>query len=142
MTIKEIQDDIIDEFSLFEEPMERYDYLIDIGKKLPALDERYKIEENVVKGCQSTVWLRAYEKDGKVYFEADSNTVITKGIIGLLVRVHTGHTPQEILNADLYFIDQIELRSHLSSQRSNGLNAMLKQMKLYAVGYSQANHKA
>jgi cysteine desulfuration protein SufE len=142
MTIKEIQDDIIEEFSLFEEPMERYDYLIDIGNKLPELDARYKIEENVVKGCQSTVWLHAYEKDGKVYFDADSNTVITKGIVGLLVRVLTGHTPQEILDAELYFIDKIELHSHLSSQRSNGLNAMLKQIKLYALGYSQEHHKA
>ncbi len=140
--INDIQNDIIEEFSLFEEPMERYDYLIDIGKKLPALDERYKVEENVVKGCQSTVWLHAYEKEGKVYFEADSNTVITKGIVGLLVRVLSGHKPQEILSADLYFIDKIDLRSHLSSQRSNGLNAMLKQIKLYALGYSQEAKQA
>lgn len=142
MTINDIQNDIIEEFDLFEEPMERYDYLIDIGKKLPELDERYKIEENVVKGCQSTVWLHGYEQDGKVYFEADSNTVITKGIVGLLVRVLSGHAPQEVLDADLYFIDKIELRSHLSSQRSNGLNAMLKQMKLYAIGFSQQAKQA
>jgi len=137
MTINEIQEEIIEEFALFEEPMERYDYLIDIGKKMPELDGQYKTEANIVKGCQSTVWLRAYSKDGKVYFEADSNTVITKGIIGLLIRVLSSHTPQEILDAELYFIDKIELHSHLSSQRSNGLSAMMKQIKLYAVGFSQ-----
>jgi cysteine desulfuration protein SufE len=137
MTINEIQEEIIEEFALFEEPMERYDYLIDIGKKMPELDGQYKTEANIVKGCQSTVWLRAYSKDGKVYFEADSNTVITKGIIGLLIRVLSGHTPQEILDAELYFIDKIELHAHLSSQRSNGLSAMMKQIKLYAVGFSQ-----
>ena len=142
MTINEVQEQIIEEFDLFEEPMERYDYLIDIGKKLPELDERYKVEENIVKGCQSTVWLHGYEKEGKVYFEADSNTVITKGIVGLLVRVLSGHAPQEILDAELYFIDKIDLRSHLSSQRSNGLNAMLKQMKLYAIGFSQQAKQA
>lgn len=142
MTINEVQEQIIEEFDLFEEPMERYDYLIDIGKKLPDLDERYKIEENVVKGCQSTVWLYGYEENGKVYFEADSNTVITKGIVGLLVRVFSGHLPQEILDADLYFIEKIDLRSHLSSQRSNGLNAMLKQIKLYALGFSQQAKQA
>jgi cysteine desulfuration protein SufE len=142
MTINEIQEEIIEEFALFEEPMERYDYLIDIGKKLPELEERFKIEENVVKGCQSTVWLHSFEKDGNVYFEADSNTVITKGIVGLLVRVLSGHAPQQILDADLYFIDKIELRSHLSSQRSNGLSAMMKQIKLYAVGFSQQAKQA
>lgn len=142
MTINDIQDEIIEEFALFEEPMERYDYLIDIGKKMPELDEQYKTEANIVKGCQSTVWLHAYNKDGKVYFAADSNTVITKGIIGLLVRVLSGHTPQEVLDAELYFIDKIELHAHLSSQRSNGLSAMIKQIKLYAVGFSQQAKQA
>ena len=135
--VNTIQDEVIEEFGLFDDPMDRYEYLIEIGKKLPALDEKYKVESNIVKGCQSTVWLHAYEKDDKVYFEADSNTVITKGIIGLLIRVLSGHTPGEILNADLYFIDKIDLRSHLSAQRSNGLNAMLKLMKLYALGYQE-----
>lgn len=142
MKINDIQNDIIEEFDLFEEPMERYDYLIDIGKKMPDLDDQYKTESNIVKGCQSTVWLHAYGKDGKVYFEADSNTVITKGIIGLLIRVLSGHKPQEILDAELYFIDKIELHAHLSSQRSNGLSAMMKQIKLYALGFGQQAKQA
>ena len=136
-TINDIQNEVIDEFSLFDDPMDRYEYLIEIGKKLPEFNEKYKTEDNVVKGCQSTVWLHAFERDDKVFFEADSNTVITKGIIGLLVRVLSGHTPEEILDTDLYFIDKIDLRSHLSSQRSNGLNAMVKQMRLYALGYQK-----
>lgn len=134
-TIKEIEEEIISEFSLFDDPMERYEYIIEIGKKMPVLAEQYKTEENVVKGCQSTVWLHAYTKEGKIFFEADSNTVITKGIIGLLVRVLSGHNADEIINAELNFIDAIGLRSHLSSQRSNGLNAMIKQMKLYALAF-------
>lgn len=143
MSINQIQDEIIEEFAMFDEPMDQYEYIIDIGKQLPEMNEQYKTEDNIVKGCQSTVWLHAFNKDGKVSFVADSNTVITKGIIGLLVRVLSGHTPQEILDADLYFIDKINLRSHLSSQRSNGLSAMMKQMKLYALGFQQTiGHKA
>lgn len=143
MSINQIQDEIIEEFAMFDEPMDQYEYIIDIGKQLPEMSEQYKTEDNIVKGCQSTVWLHAFNKDGKVVFMADSNTVITKGIIGLLVRVLSGHTPQEILDADLYFIDKINLRSHLSSQRSNGLSAMMKQMKLYALGFQQTiGHKA
>ena len=134
-TIKEIEEEIISEFSLFDDPMDRYEYIIEIGKKMPNLDEQYKTEENVVKGCQSTVWLHSYVKEGNIYFEADSNTVITKGIIGLLVRVLSSHNADEIINAELNFIDAIGLRSHLSSQRSNGLNAMIKQMKLYALAF-------
>jgi cysteine desulfuration protein SufE len=134
-SIKEIEEEIISEFSLFDDPMDRYEYLIEIGKKMPALAEQYKTEENVVKGCQSTVWLHSYVNEGKIFFEADSNTVITKGIIGLLVRVLSGHNADEIINAELKFIDAIDLRSHLSSQRSNGLNAMIKQMKLYALAF-------
>ncbi len=134
-TIKEIEEEIISEFSLFDDPMDRYEYIIEIGKKMPDLAEQFKTEENVVKGCQSTVWLHSYVKDGNIFFEADSNTVITKGIIGLLVRVLSGHNADEIINAELNFIDAIGLRSHLSSQRSNGLNAMIKQMKLYALAF-------
>jgi len=134
-SIKEIEEDIINEFSLFDDPMDRYEYLIEIGKKMPDLPQAYKIEENVVKGCQSTVWLNSYAKKDKIFFEADSNTVITKGIIGLLVRVLSSQTADEILNTELGFIDAINLRSHLSSQRSNGLNAMIKQMKLYALAF-------
>lgn len=133
--IKEIEEEIISEFSLFDDPMDRYEYIIEIGKKMPDLAEQFKTEENVVKGCQSTVWLHSYVKDGNIFFEADSNTVITKGIIGLLVRVLSGHNADEIINAELNFIDAIGLRSHLSSQRSNGLNAMIKQMKLYALAF-------
>lgn len=143
MTINEIQDQIVEEFSIFDDwPEERDQYIIDIGKKLPALDERYKTEDNIVKGCQSTVWLHASEIDGRVYFEADSNTVITKGIIGLLVRVLSGQKPSDILNADLYLIDKINLRSFIGSQRSSGLQMMLKQIKLYALGFSQQAKQA
>jgi cysteine desulfuration protein SufE len=134
-SIKQTEEEIISEFALFDDPMDRYEYLIEIGKKLSELDEQYKTEENIVKGCQSKVWLHSFFKDGKIYFEADSNTVITKGIIGLLVRVLSGQTPDDIINAELGFIDAIGLRSHLSSQRSNGLNAMIKQMKLYALAF-------
>jgi cysteine desulfuration protein SufE len=134
-TIREIELEIISEFSLFDDPMDRYEYIIEIGKKMPDLAEQYKTEENIVKGCQSTVWLHSYLREGNIFFEADSNTVITKGIIGLLVRVLSGHKADEIINAELNFIDAIGLRSHLSSQRSNGLNAMIKQMKLYALAF-------
>ncbi len=134
-TIQEREAEIISEFSMFEDPMDRYEYLIEIGKKLPELSEAYKTEENIVKGCQSKVWLHSKFEDGKVIFEADSNTVITKGIVGLLVRVLSQQKPDEIINAPLTFIDAIDLRSHLSSQRSNGLNAMIKQMKIYAMAF-------
>jgi cysteine desulfuration protein SufE len=135
VSIKDIENEITEEFNLFDDPMDRYEYLIEIGKKLPDLDEKYKTEENIVKGCQSKVWLHSYFKDGNIFFEADSNTVITKGIVGLLVRVLSGQQPDDIINAELGFIDAIDLRSHLSSQRSNGLNAMIKQMKLYALAF-------
>lgn len=134
-TIKEIEDEIVEEFSLFDDPMDKYEYIIDIGKQLPAMDSKYLTDEYIVKGCQSKVWLYAYLQDDKVYYEADSNTVITKGIIGLLTRVLSGQKPQDIVDAELNFIDKIDLLSHLSSQRSNGLNAMIKQMKLYALGF-------
>ncbi len=140
-SIKETEEEIISEFSMFDDPMDRYEYLIEIGKKMPDLAETYKTEENIVKGCQSKVWLHSYFKDGKIYFEADSNTVITKGIVGLLVRVLSGQKPDDIINAELKFIDAIDLRSHLSSQRSNGLNAMIKQMKLYAIAFKAKDIK-
>ena len=128
-SISEIEEEIVEEFDLFDDPMMRYEYIIDIGKKMPPLEEEYKTEENIVKGCQSTVWLHSESKDGKVYYKADSNTVITKGIIGLLVRVLSGQKPDDIVHANLSFIDKIQLRSHLSEQRSNGLSAMIAKMK-------------
>lgn len=131
-TIVEKEADIIESFELFEESMERYEYIIDLGKKLPPLDEKYKTDDFLVKGCQSKVWLHAFEKDGIIFFEADSNTAITKGIIALLVDVLSGQSPKAIMNAELKFIDAIQLRSHLSSQRSNGLTSMIQRMKNYA----------
>ncbi len=136
-TIDQIQEEIVQEFSLFENPMDRSEYIIDIGKHLPDLDTKYKTDDNLVKGCQSKVWLHVYMKEGKVIYEADSNTVITKGIIGLLIRVLSNQKPQDIVNAKLQFIDKIGLHEHLSSQRSNGLAAMIKNMKLYALGFEQ-----
>ncbi len=133
--IKEIEEEIIEEFSLFDDPMMKYEYLIDLGKKLPPMPEAHKKEENIVKGCQSTVYLYSDFADGHMHFEADSNTVITKGIISLLIRVLSGRSPEEVLAADLGFIDKINLRALLSEQRNNGLNAMLKRMKDDAKKY-------
>jgi cysteine desulfuration protein SufE len=135
LDIKAREDQIIEEFNSLDDPMMRYEYLIDLGKMLPSLDEKFKTEEYVVKGCQSTVWLRSFVQDGKVIFEADSNTIITKGIIALLIRVLSGLPADEIISSDLSFIEKINLKSHLSEQRSSGLNAMLKQMKLDALVY-------
>lgn len=140
--IYDIEKEIIQEFSMLDDPMQRYEYLIELGKKLPPLEEKYKTESNLVKGCQSKVWLHAYPKDGKVFYEADSNTVITKGIIALLIRVLSGQTPDTILEAPLHFIDAIDLRSHLTSQRSNGLNAMIQQMKLHALAFKNMSTTA
>jgi len=135
-TITVIQKQIVEDFALFEgDAMGQYEYIIDLGKELPPLDEQYKTEDNIVKGCQSTVWLHAFSEGDKVRFQADSNTIITKGIIALLVKVLDNQTPTDIKDAELTFIEGINLRSHLSSQRSNGLNAMIKQMKLYALGF-------
>lgn len=135
MTIAEIEDEIVAEFDLFDDQMEKYEYIIDIGKKLPPLDAAYMTDDFLVKGCQSKVWLHASEKDGLLYFEADSNSTITKGIIALLIRVLSGKSATEISNAQLGFIDRINLRSHLSSQRSNGLTSMIQKMKAYAAAY-------
>ncbi len=135
MTIKEKQDEIIEEFDLFGDWMEKYEYIIQLGKELPLIDESYKKDENLIRGCQSRVWLHADYRDGRLFFTADSDAVITKGLVGMVIRVLSGHTPREITDADIYFIDAIGLRSHLSSTRSNGLFSMLKQIKLYALAY-------
>ncbi len=131
-SIAEIEDDIAEEFVLFDDQMDKYEYIIDLGKKLPPLDSKFMTDDFLVKGCQSKVWLHASEKDGRIFFEADSNTAITKGIIALLVRVLSGRKPQDILTSQLGFVDRINLRAHLSSQRSNGLTAMIQKMKAYA----------
>lgn len=133
MAINEIQDELIDEFSLFSDWMEKYENIIQMGKELPMIDAQYKTEDNIIKGCQSRVWLHADHKDGKVLFTADSDAVITKGLVSMVIRVLSGHTPEEIMNADLYFVDKVGLREHLSMTRSNGLLAMIKQMKMYAM---------
>ncbi|WP_127128985.1 SufE family protein [Pseudoflavitalea rhizosphaerae] len=133
MTIKEIQDELIEEFSLFTDWMEKYEYIIQMGKELPLIDEQYKTDDNLIRGCQSRVWLHADYKDGKVIFTADSDAVITKGLVSMVVRVLSDHAPAEIAQAELYFVDKVGLREHLSITRSNGLLSMIKQMKLYAV---------
>ena len=136
MTINEIEDDIIAEFSDFDDWMDRYQMLIDMGSEQEALEEKYKTEQNLIDGCQSRVWLQADLIDGMVHFRAESDALIVKGIVALLVRVLSGHTPQEILDADLYFIDRIGIRSYLSPTRANGLSEMLNQMKRYALAFS------
>ena len=135
MTVNEIQDEIIQEFADFDDWMDRYQLLIDLGSSQPKLDDKYKTEQNLIDGCQSRVWLQADMKDGLLHFQAESDALIVKGIVALLVRVLSDHTPEEILGADLYFIESIGLREHLSPTRSNGLLAMLRQMKLYALAY-------
>ena len=136
MTINEIQDEIIDEFSGFDDWMDKYQLLIDLGNEQEPLDEKYKVESNLIDGCQSRVWLQAEYVDGKINFTAESDALIVKGIVALLIRVLSGHTPQEILDADLYFIEQIGLKEHLSPTRSNGLLAMVKQMRVYALAFN------
>lgn len=131
--IAEIENEIVEEFGLFDNQMDKYEYLIDIGNQLPPLDARYMTDDFLVKGCQSKVWLHASQKDGRIYFEADSNSAITKGLIALLVRVLSGQKPADIAASPLQFIDRIQLRSHLSSQRSNGLTAMIQKMKQFAA---------
>lgn len=133
MTIDEAQQDIIAEFSLYDDWMDKYETLIQIGKELPMIDEQYKVEERLIKGCQSKVWIHAEEKDGKIFYTADSDAIITKGLANLIIKVLSGHTPEEIADADLYFIDKIGLKSHLSPTRSNGLVAMIDQIRWYAT---------
>ena len=135
MTINEIQDEIIEEFSGIDDWMDKYQLLIDLGNEQTPLDEKYKTESNLIDGCQSRVWLQCDYTDGKLHFTAESDALIVKGIIALLIRVLTDHTPQEIIDADLYFIDRIGLKEHLSPTRSNGLLAMMKQMKMYALAF-------
>lgn len=135
MTISELQDNIIEEFSAFDDWMDKYALLIDLGNSLPPLEEKYKTESNLIEGCQSRVWLQADYEDGKIIFKGESDAVIVKGIVSLLINVLSGHTPQEILDTDLYFIEQIGLKEHLSPTRSNGLVAMVKQMRMYALAY-------
>jgi len=139
MELKEVQDRIIEEFAVFDDWMDKYNYLIDIGKDLPVIDQRYKVKDYLIEGCQSKVWLYP-EFDGQIIkFTADSDAIITRGIISLLIRVLSGRTPREIMSADLYFIDRIGLRQNLSPTRSNGLLSMVKQMKLYAMAFEVKN---
>ena len=150
MTINEIQDEIIDEFCGLDDWMDKYQMLIDLGNEQEPLEEQYKVESNLIDGCQSRVWLQAdyvkeqgaggEEQEGVIVFKAESDALIVKGIVALLIRVLSGHTPQEILDADLYFIDRIGLREHLSPTRSNGLGAMLKQMKMYALAFKSIHN--
>ena len=135
MTLNEVQEEIIGEFEQFGDWMEKYNYLIDLSKSLEPLDAKHKTSDNLIRGCQSRVWLTAEMQDGLLIFKADSDAIITKGIIALLVRVLSGRKPEEIMNIDLYFIDQIGLRQNLSPTRSNGLLSMVKQMKMYALAY-------
>ncbi|WP_301705963.1 SufE family protein, partial [uncultured Parabacteroides sp.] len=133
MTINELQDNVIEEFADFDDWMDKYALLIDLGNSLPPLEEKYKTESNLIEGCQSRVWLQADYVDGKILFKGESDAVIVKGIVSLLISILSGHTPQEILDADLYFIEKIGLKEHLSPTRSNGLVAMVKQMRMYAL---------
>lgn len=135
MTIKEKQEELISDFSFMDEWMDKYEYIIQLGKDLPLIDAQYKTADNLIKGCQSQVWLHAEMKDGLLYFTADSDALITKGLVSLMVSVLSGHTPKEIAEADVFFIDAVGLSSHLSPTRSNGLLSMLKQMKIYGLAY-------
>ena len=140
-TLKEIQEEIIEEFSVFDDWMDKYNYLIDLGKSLPQINEKYKTNDYLISGCQSRVWLHAEFQDGKVVFTADSDAIITKGIIALLVRVLSERKPEEIMETDLYFIDKIGLKENLTPTRSNGLVSMIKQMKMYALAYNAKQGK-
>ena len=135
MEIIEIQNEIVDEFNMFDSWMEKYEYLIDLGKNIPKISNENKTDDNIIKGCQSKVWLHAIEDSGKVNFFADSDAIITKGIISLLIRTFSGQKPQDIIESDLDFIDKIGLKEHLSPSRANGLGSMIKQLKMYAIAY-------
>lgn len=146
MTINEQQDEIIDDFEVFSDWMDKYEFIIQLGKELPLIEEQYKIESNLIKGCQSRVWLHAENKDGRIFFTADSDAIITKGLISMVIKVLSGQPAKEIANSDLYFIDKIGLNSHLSPTRSNGLLSMVKQIKSYAQAFylqalNTANHE-
>lgn len=140
--INKIQDEVIEEFSLFDDWMGKYEHIIEIGKELSEMDERYKTDDNFVRGCQARVWLHAFMDGDKLKFLADSDALITKGLVALMVRVLSGNKPEKIAKADLYFVDKIGLREHLSPTRSNGLVAMIKQMKLYGVAFAQKQKKS
>ncbi|MEJ1221581.1 SufE family protein [Sediminicola sp. 1XM1-17] len=135
MGIKEIQEQIVDEFSMFDDWMQRYEYMIELGKSLPMIEEQYKTEDNIIKGCQSKVWVHAELQDDKLVFTADSDAIITKGIIAILIRVFSNQKPKDIMEADTQFIDEIGLKEHLSPTRANGLVSMIKQLKMYAIAY-------
>ena len=135
MTINELQDEVIEEFSQFDDWMDKYALLIDLGNSLEKLDEKHKTPQNIIEGCQSRVWLNAEMNDGIITYQGESDAILVKGIVSLLIHVMSGHTPDEILNTELYFIDKIGLKEHLSPTRSNGLVAMVKQMKMYALAY-------
>ena len=139
MTIKDIQEEIVDEFSMFGDWMQRYEYIIELGKSLPLIDEEYKKEENIIKGCQSKVWLHGEEQNGNIVFTADSDAILTKGIIAILIRTFSNQSPQAILEANTDFIDEIGLKEHLSPTRANGLVSMIKQIKMYALAFQAKN---
>ena len=139
MSIKEIQDEIVDEFSMFDDWMQRYEYIIDLGKGLPLIDERYKTEDNIITGCQSKVWVHAEMQEDKVVFTADSDAILTKGIIAILIRAFSNQSPADILAADTEFIDEIGLKEHLSPTRANGLVSMIKKLKMYALAFNAKN---
>jgi cysteine desulfuration protein SufE len=140
MKIKEIQDEIVEEFSMFDDWMQRYEYIIDLGKALPLIEEKYKTEENIIKGCQSKVWLQGEQNDNKIVFTADSDAILTKGIIAILIRTFSNQKATDILEADMNFIDEIGLKEHLSPTRANGLVSMIKQIKMYALAFDAKNN--
>ena len=140
MTIQAIQEEIVDEFSMFDDWMQRYEYMIELGKTLPLIDEKYKTDDNIIKGCQSKVWVHAEENNGNIIFTADSDAILTKGIIAILIRAFSNQTPQAILDANTDFIDEIGLKEHLSPTRANGLVSMIKQIKMYALGFNAKNN--
>ena len=139
MKIKDIQDEIVEEFGIFETWMDKYEYLIELGKSVPVIDEINKTDDNIIKGCQSKVWLHAEQDEGMIRFYADSDAIITKGIVSLLIRTFSNQKPEDIINASLDFIDKIGLRQHLSPNRANGLNNMIKKIKFYAIAFSKSN---
>ena len=139
MNIKEIQNEIVSEFSMFDDWMERYEYIIELGKGLPIIEAQFKTEDNIIKGCQSKVWVHAEEKDGKVVFSADSDAILTKGIIAILIRAFSNQTPAAILEANTDFVDEIGLKEHLSATRANGLVSMIKKKKMYALAFEARN---
>jgi len=140
MTIKEIQNEIIDEFSMFDDWMQRYEYIIELGKSLPLIEEKYKTDENLIKGCQSKVWLHGEENSDKIVFTADSDAILTKGIIAILIRAFSNQKAEDIIKADTDFIDEIGLKEHLSATRANGLVSMIKNIKMYALAFNAKNN--